>query len=322
MKEGKVENIFARKILDSAGEWTIQAQVILADGCAGLAAVPSGISEGQWEAKTVPAKEALDQIQKVILPKVKGREFARQEELDGVLANLACGANASLAVSLAFCRAAGTLTLPARITPPRLMLLLMEGGKHGSSALTIQEFLVVVVSVEEGVAAYRKLSELFKKRGWPITVGAEGGLSPAGITDEKALEVVAEALGKNYSLALDIAQSARENLPLLDLQQLVKNYPLVSLEDPAPDDDWDGWIKITASLPDTLIVADDLVATNAERIEKAAQMKACGAVVIKPDQRRTLTEVLEAVRAARENDLKVIISHRARETNDCPQGPL
>lgn len=312
----RVTHLGTRKILDSAGEWTIEAKILLSDGRHGTASVPSGISEGKWEAVTVSANEAVSQIEKLILPKIIDKDFSGQSEFDAVLEDSGCGANATLSLSLAFCRAAETLILPQKIIFPQLMVLLFEGGKHGSSSLSIQEFLLLARTVEEGREAYQKIKNFLKGEGLPVTVGAEGGFSPPTLTDKEVLSIIKEVLGKDCRLGLDIAASSRENLVPLDYAKLVNEFPIVSLEDIYTDDDWEDWRKAVNELPNTLIVADDLTATNGERIKKAAEMKAAGAIVIKPDQRGTLTEVLAAVRVAKDFGLKTIVSHRGEETND------
>lgn len=312
----KIKQIIPRQILDSAGEYTVEVEVILGDGSKGIASVPSGISEGQWEAKTVPAKQAIKEIGEMVFPAIHDKEFASQEELDTLLQSLPCGANATLPVSIAFCRAAKTLTFPKKIISPQLLVLLFEGAKHGSKDLTIQEFMIVVEKVEEGIEEYRRVRSFLDRKGLPTTVGAEGGFSPPGISDKKVLGILKKVLGEKQPLALDVAASFEEKQGF-DYPKLVENYPIVLLEDPYPDDNWTNWTNLTSKISDKIvIVGDDLTATSPIRIKEAAERKAVGGVIIKPDQRKTLTEVLEAVEAAKKNGLKIVISHRGRETND------
>lgn len=312
----KIKQIITRQILDSAGEYTVEVEVILGDGSKGIASVPSGISEGQWEAKTVPVEQAIREVKKVILPAILGQKLRDQKTLDEILEDLPCGANATLPVSIAFCRAAKTLTFPKKIISPQLLVLLFEGAKHGSKDLTIQEFMIVVEKVEEGIEEYRRVRSFLDRKGLPTTVGAEGGFSPPGISDKKVLDILKKVLGEKQPLALDVAASFRKESGL-NYQELVKNYPVVLLEDPYPDDDWQSWIKLNSLLgKEILIVSDDLTATSLTRIREAIKNKAAGGVVIKPDQRKTLTEVLKTVEIARKSGLKIIVSHRGRETND------
>ena len=303
--------------MDSAGEWTIEVKILLSSGRQGIASAPSGISEGEWEARTVSADSAISQIEKLILPKIIGKDFSSQTEFDTVLEGLDCGANATLSLSLAFCRAAETLILPQKIVFPQLMVLLFEGGKHGSGSLLIQEFLLLTRTIEEGQEAYQKVKNFLKEKGLPVTVGAEGGFSPPGLSDREVLSLIKKALGGACRLALDVAALGRE-APLPDYRELVRDFPIVSLEDPYSDDDWENWQKLTASSlgEKVLIVADDLTATNEERIKKAVELKAATGVAIKPDQRKTLSETIRAIRLAKKSGLKTVFSHRGRETND------
>lgn len=312
----KIEHIIARKILDSSGEYTVETEIVLKNGLKGVASVASGISEGQWEAKTVTADQAIRELKEVILPAINNKEFVDQNAFDQVLKHLPCSANASLSVSIAFCRVAKSLSFPKKIVSPKLLVLLFEGGKHGSKNLTIQEFMVVVEKVEEGIERYRKVRLFLDGKGLPTTVGAEGGFSPPGIFDTEVLEILKKVLGEKQPLALDIAASSAKKQSF-DYQKLIEDHSIVLLEDPYPDDDWTNWTNLNNRIgKKVLIVSDDLTATSPLRIREAAQGKAVGGVVIKPDQRRTLTEVLEAVKTAKENGLKIIVSHRGKETND------
>jgi len=311
----KVQKILAKEILDSKGGKTIEAEVILVNGEKASAAVSSGISEGAWEAKTVPAHQAVTQIQETVSPAIIGKNFETQKEVDEILTYLSCGANASLSVSIAFSRAAKTLVFPKQIKSPKLLMLMFEGGEHGSKNLTVQEFMVVVKNYQAGFTAYQKVKAYLEDKNLPTTVGSEGGFSPPKLTDKEALSILKEVLGDKTPLALDVAADFQKVQP--DYLQLVKDFPIILLEDPYSDNDWESWTKINSSLKkEVLIVGDDLTATSPERISEAAQKKAVGGVVIKPDQRRTLTEVLEAVETARKNKLKIVVSHRGRETND------
>jgi len=312
----KIKRISVRKILDSAGEWTIEAKLTLDNGLEGIASVPSGISEGRWEAKTVPTKQAIKEIKEVISPAVVSRKFKGQKELDGILRNLSCGANASLPVSLAFCRAAKTLTYPQKIISPKLLILIFEGAKHGNKDLSIQEFMIAVSNVEEGREGYRKIKLFLERKGLLSTVGAEGGFSPPGVSDEEILRILKEVLGEKQPLALDIAACHRGKQNF-DYQKLIENHPIILLEDPYPDNKWTNWTNLTGKIgKKVLLVGDDLTATLPERIKEAVRRKAVGGVVIKPDQRKTLTEVLEAIEVAKKNNLRIVISHRGRETNE------
>jgi len=176
-----------------------------------------------------------------------------------------------------------------------------------------QEFSVIVKSFLEGKIIYQKLGEILRRESLDTDVGAEGGYSPNGIDDYRALELLGEAAGKT-SLALDIAGSfgGREN----DWEKILKtNIGLV--EDPFGQDDWPRWTEFNKKYGRKIVVvADDLTVTDTKRIAFAVLKKAANGVIIKPNQTTTLTKVFEAVEIAKKAGLKIIVSHRGTETND------
>jgi len=230
---------------------------------------------------------------------------------------------------------------------PTPMFNILNGGKHGGRNVDFQEFMVVSPqannyskNLQVGVEIYYALREVIQSRSSIPLVGDEGGYAPLLYSNLDALKLIEDAIEKaGYKLgldaffSLDIAASTiikgssyklKDKPVALDANDLLdyfvtlnEQYHLLSLEDPFSDDDWDHWKKITERLGrDTLIVGDDLIATNKERLLKAIAQKACNATVIKPNQVGTITETLEAVKIAKSNGLKIVVSHRSGETND------
>ena len=330
----KIRKISARKILDSAGNWTIETKVELKDGAFGVASVPSGVSVSDFETPTVSARRAVKSVQNVVSKALQTLSVCNQATIDKTLIELGVGANTTLSVSLAFCRAsAEALNLPlykyinekiqnpkskfkrnVKCQIPKLMVLLFEGGKHGSGKLCAQEFMAIAKDVTQGLKLYQTVRAHLKSTGASLSVGLEGGLTPE-MDDGQAIDILNYILHGN-PLALDVAFDSCENKNL-NYQKFLGNRNVVSIEDPFGSDDWDSWVEFTKGWgSQALIVADDLVATNPERLEKAIELRAANTVIIKPNQIGTLTETLEVVQMAKEAGWKIIVSHRADETND------
>jgi len=337
----RVREVSARKILDSAGNWTIETTVELRDGAVGVASVPSGVSVSGFEVKTVSARRAVKNVQDVVAGALQGRSPCNQAtvdktliELDGTSDKRKLGANTILSVSLAFCRAAANSSnLPLyryireksqipnpksqiniKYQIPKLMTLLFEGGKHGSGKLCAQEFMAIAKDVKHGLKLYQTVRGYLKKSGQSLSVGLEGGFTP-DFEDMKAVEILNYILGGN-PLALDVAFDSCGNKKL-NYQKFLGKLNVRSIEDPFSSEDWDTWTEFTKGWSSqTLIVADDLVATNPERLKEAIERHAANAVIIKPNQIGTLSETLEVVKMAKEAGWKIVVSHRADETND------
>ncbi len=307
-----VTKISARKILASLGDETVEARVELADARSASASVPAGISAGKSEVKKVPADEAIREIGEMG-KSCEGKDWT-QEGLDREISARDYGGNATLAVSAALWKALNLETPPAGKFP-KLMVLMFEGGKHGNANITIQEFLVVEDSLEEARRDFFRVRKYLEEQNAETTVGAEGGFSPLSYTNEQALETIKKVLpGK--SIALDVAGTFKQG-QALDYGLLLSKFPIVSLEDPYGDEDWEKWAEFTKTHGQKiLVVGDDLVTTNRERIEKASLLSAVNAVIIKPNQIGTITATLEAVTTARKAGLKIIVSHRGEETDD------
>lgn len=236
-------------------------------------------------------------------------------------------------------------TEKAKIPTP--LFNMINGGRHGAGNLDFQEFWVIPTSsksfaegLQIGVEIYMTIGKNLTHRGAIHSVGDEGGYAPDLFTNADALEVFVESihqtpytLGRDVLLGLDLAansfykdgeylikdrSSALSDTQLLEYyKSLCDQYKLAILEDPFQEDAWGSWIGITAELAQsTLIVGDDLLATNPKRVEKAIKEKACNAVLVKPNQIGTITEAFEVIKMAKVGGWKIIVSHRSGETND------
>jgi enolase len=275
-------------------------------------------------------------------------------ELDGTENKKRLGANAILGVSLAVAKAAADsadLPLfryvggPNAHTLPVPLMNIINGGAHADTGVDIQEFMAVPYGAESfsealrwGVEIYHSLKSLLKKNGMATGLGDEGGFAPDLPNNRGALEFIVGAIeqagfkpGKDIALALDVASSeffkdgayhfegqkrSSEEMTAY-YAELVRDFPLVSIEDPLDEDDWTGWTHITAELGDKLqLVGDDLYVTNPVRLQKGIDLKAGNSILVKVNQIGTLTETLDAVSLAQRHGMKAILSHRSGETED------
>ncbi|MGF1455604.1 MAG: phosphopyruvate hydratase [Alphaproteobacteria bacterium] len=277
-------------------------------------------------------------------------------ELDGTQNKNRLGANAILGVSLAVAKAAAEsagLTLyryvggpAARILPVPLMNII-NGGAHADNPIDIQEFMIMPVSAETGAEAIRMGAEVFqalkkklKDAGHNTNVGDEGGFAPSLQSTDDALAFIMGAIeaagyrpGEDVMLALDVASTefysggkyslsgenrVLDSAGMVDyLADLVKRYPIVSIEDGMAEDDWEGWTALTAAIGDGVqLVGDDLFVTNPARLRQGIQMGAGNSILVKVNQIGTLTETLEAVDTAHRAGYTAVMSHRSGETED------
>ncbi|MBI4100196.1 phosphopyruvate hydratase [Candidatus Microgenomates bacterium] len=230
---------------------------------------------------------------------------------------------------------------------PTPIFNLINGGKHGGDNLDFQEFHVIPATstpyrdaLKLGVEVYQRLKITLKERGSVFGIGDEGGLTPNLLTNADALAMLLEAIQQtpyhpsyDVFLGLDVAASNLKKMRGYQIkdrsqtlstdemiafyQELQKNFHLLILEDPLNEDDWDDWEKLTKTLGEQLIiVGDDLLTTNLERLKKAVQKKAVNAILIKPNQIGTLTETLAVIKLAKESAFKTVVSHRSGETTD------
>jgi enolase len=274
--------------------------------------------------------------------------------LDGTPNKADLGANAILGVSLAVARAAAdSAQLPlyryvggpnAHVLPVPMMNIL-NGGSHADSNVDIQEFMIAPIgaptfreALRQGTEVYHALKSVLKKKGLATGLGDEGGFAPNLDSNRAALDLIAEAigstglkLGTDIALALDVAasefcekgtytfeggsKSAEEMTAYY--ADLVASYPIVSIEDPLDEDDWDGWKAITDQLgTKTQLVGDDLFVTNVERLQRGITGGQANALLVKVNQIGSLTETLDSVELAHRNGYRCMMSHRSGETED------
>ncbi|MFC0433656.1 phosphopyruvate hydratase [Kutzneria buriramensis] len=275
-------------------------------------------------------------------------------DLDGTPDKGRLGANAILGVSLAVAKAAAEssglelfryLGGPNAHILPVPMLNILNGGSHADTDVDIQEFMIAPIGAESfreglrwGVEVYHALKSVLKSKGLATGLGDEGGFAPNLSSNREALDLIAVAiekagykLGRDVALALDVAatefysdgaytfeQSKRSAEQMTAYySELVSSYPLVSIEDPLSEDDWDGWVQLTAELGDKVqIVGDDLFVTNPERLEEGISRRAANALLVKVNQIGTLSETLDAVALATSYGYRSMMSHRSGETED------
>ncbi|HEY0500129.1 MAG TPA: phosphopyruvate hydratase [Kutzneria sp.] len=275
-------------------------------------------------------------------------------DLDGTPDKGRLGANAILGVSLAVAKAAAEssglelfryLGGPNAHILPVPMLNILNGGSHADTDVDIQEFMIAPIGAESfreglrwGVEVYHALKSVLKSKGLATGLGDEGGFAPNLSSNREALDLIAVAvekagykLGRDVALALDVAatefysdgaytfeQSKRSAEQMTAYySELVSSYPMVSIEDPLSEDDWDGWVQLTAELGDKVqIVGDDLFVTNPERLEEGISRRAANALLVKVNQIGTLSETLDAVALATSYGYRSMMSHRSGETED------
>jgi enolase len=369
-----ITRVHAREILDSRGNPTLEAEVTLASGHTGRAAVPSGASTGTKEAVELRdgdksrylgkgVTKAVGNVNTTMASALKGFDAADQAGLDGKLIALdgsenkgTLGANALLGVSMAAAHAvAASRGLPlwkhlaGDRTPvlPVPMMNIINGGAHADNNVDMQEFMVLPVGFDRFAEALRAGTEIFhalksvlKGRGLSTAVGDEGGFAPDLKSNEEAIEVILEAIGKagyrageDVLLGLDVASSeffenGKYNLvgegKRLSTEQFVeflagwsRQYPIITIEDGMSEHDWDGWAQLTKSIGGSVqLVGDDLFVTNPKILKQGIDQGTANAILIKVNQIGTLTETLQAIAMAEAAAYAQVISHRSGETED------
>jgi enolase len=275
-------------------------------------------------------------------------------DLDGTPNKATLGANAILGASLAVARAAADsagLPLYRYVGGPNAHLLpvpmmnILNGGSHADSNVDVQEFMIAPIgaatfrdALQEGAEVYHALKAVLKKKGLATGLGDEGGFAPDLDSNRAALDLIAEAvsaagltLGTDIALAMDVAASeffdsgsyafegGKKSADEMTAYyaDLVAAYPIVSLEDPLNEDDWDGWKTLTDELGESVqIVGDDLFVTNVERIQRGIDGGQANALLVKVNQIGSLTETLDSVDLAHRNRYRCMMSHRSGETED------
>lgn len=276
-------------------------------------------------------------------------------ELDGTENKSRLGANAILAVSLATAKAAAAhYKMPlyrylgginAQVLP-RPMMNILNGGAHAANNIDIQEFMIIPFDIccfSEGLRRcseiYKALGSILKEKGKSTGVGDEGGFAPDLDSDEAAIELITAAIEKagytaeNTKIALDVASSEwysggeyllpKRNVKMTAdeligyYERLAQKYPIISIEDGAAEEDWNGWKNLTERLGKRIqLVGDDLFVTNINRFKKGIAEGAGNSILVKPNQIGTLSETMDVVEAARKNGYTAVISHRSGETED------
>lgn len=377
----KIENVYAREILDSRGNPTVEVDVITECGYTGRASVPSGASTGEYEAHELRDDEkrylgkgvskAVNNVNTRICDKIVGMNVFEQAEIDRIIIDAdgtenksKFGANAILGVSLAVARAAANaLDIPLyryigginSRKMPLPMMNIMNGGKHADNTVDIQEFMIAPVGAENFKAClemctniYHTLKKLLSKKGLSTGVGDEGGFAPDLASTFEVLDCIMEAIEQagykpeeDIKIALDVAASElfddnsgmyyfpgeskmtgreiyRNSEEMVQYyEELVKRYPIYSIEDGLDENDMKGWKVLTFRLGESIqLVGDDLFVTNKEKLQQGIDDGIANSILIKYNQIGTLTETMETISLAIANGYKPVISHRSGETED------
>ena len=373
-----ISNIKARQVLDSRGNPTVEAEVFLENGGFGRAIVPSGASTGIHEALELRDKDETryngkgvlkavwnvnSKIKDVLVGNSADQHIVDQMmlDLDGTENKSNLGANAILAVSLANAKAnamarrmpfykyiaelAGTTD---EMSIPMPMMNVMNGGEHASWATDFQEYMIIprgagniADAVRMGAEVFHALKTVLKERGYPTTVGDEGGYAPY-VRDgnnepleciKLAVEKTGYKFGDDIAIAMDIASSEffdkdhyvlKTNGDWKSADDLINwytwiidNYPVISIEDGLAEDDWANWKIMTDRIGSRCqLVGDDLFVTNTKLLERGIKEGVANAILIKPNQIGSLSETIDAVLMAKKAGYKTVMSHRSGETED------
>jgi enolase len=373
-----ITDIYAREVLDSRGNPTVEVEVYTELGGFGRGIVPSGASTGEHEAVELRdgdkgrylgkgVLKAVDNVNKIIKDKLVGMDVTDQIlldrtmiALDGTPTKAKLGANAILGVSIAAARAAADeLGTPlynylggfnSNVLPTPMMNVI-NGGAHANNDVDFQEFMIMPVgaktvaeAIRMGSETFHALQALLKENGHSTAVGDEGGFAPDFASNAEPFDYLLQAIeragykaGKDIAIAFDVASSeffdAEKGVYVLAgepdkkeyttdefidyLENLVNKYPIVSIEDPLDENEWDAWVKLTDRLGNKVqLVGDDFFVTNTEYLKKGIEMGAANAILIKVNQIGTLTETMEAIEMAKEAGYTAIVSHRSGETED------
>ena len=372
-----ITNIQAFEVMDSRGNPTVMAEVTLKSGEVGAACAPSGASTGSREALELRDGDTNRYLGKGVLNAVGhvngpiktlllGCDAGAQRDLDAAMIDAdgtenkgKFGANAILAVSLAAAKAAALargiplyqhiadINGSTGFTMPVPMMNILNGGEHADNNVDIQEFMVQPVgasSFAEGLRAgaeiFHQLKKVLSAAGLNTAVGDEGGFAPNLPSNEAALEVIADAVGKagyklgdDITLALDCAASEFYENGVYDLAgegkqfgsdaftdylaDLAKSHPIISIEDGLDESDWEGWKLLTDKIGDTVqLVGDDLFVTNTKILKEGIDKGVANSILIKFNQIGSLSETLDAIAMAKAAGYTAVISHRSGETED------
>jgi len=377
----EITDIDARLILDSRGNPTVEADVIVESQTGNLslgrASVPSGASTGKHEAVELRdggknymglgVETAIKNIKEIIMPEILGMNALNQSdidytmcELDGTKNKSKLGANAILAVSMATAKAASNALgldlfnyfggFNAKVMPVPMMNIL-NGGKHADNTVDFQEFMIVPIgatsfkhALQMSSEVYHVLKKVLGEKKLLTSVGDEGGFAPNLVNAQEVIELISNAIEKagykkEFGISLDVAASElyhdgkyyfagesimqnkkilRSSEEMVELyENLVKKYPIISIEDGLSEDDWEGWKLLTQKLGKKVqLVGDDLFVTNTELLQKGIDAGVANSILIKVNQIGTLTETFDAIELANRHGMTAVISHRSGETED------
>ena len=292
--------------------------------------------------------DAVKNINDKISKSLINKDSLNQSDIDKTLINLdgtenksKMGANAILAVSIANLKAAAKYskkeiytyinneTKPNFFMPYPLMNII-NGGAHANNSLEIQEFMIrpdgaksFKECMQMSFLIIQRLKKKLEDKKFSTSVGDEGGFAPSLDSDEEAIELIMNSISaagfkpeKDISICLDVAANELKNFKNVEyFSELTKKYPIKSIEDPFPEDDWDNWKELTKKIQ-IQIVGDDLFVTNKKRLEKGIKEKSANSILIKPNQIGTVSETLETIKLAQENKFNTIISHRSGDSED------
>ncbi|MDZ5472214.1 phosphopyruvate hydratase [Bacillus sp. 31A1R] len=372
-----IQHVYAREVLDSRGNPTVEVEVITDSGYFGRAIVPSGASTGEHEAVELRdgdksrylgkgVQKAVDNVNNIIAEELIGMDVTDQVgidrtmiELDGTENKGKLGANAILGVSMACAHAAADFVgLPlyrylggfnAKQLPTPMMNII-NGGSHADNNVDFQEFMVMPVgaptfkeAIRMGAEVFHSLKKVLSEKGLNTAVGDEGGFAPNLGSNREALEVIMTAIrnagyepGKDILLAMDVASSefynketgkydlageGRTGLSSLDMvnfyEELVNEFPIVSIEDGLDENDWEGHKLLTDRIGGRVqLVGDDLFVTNTKKLAEGIEKGIANSILIKVNQIGTLTETFEAIEMAKRAGYTAVVSHRSGETED------
>lgn len=370
----RIEEVVGREVLDSRGNPTVEVDVVTEDGVVGSAIVPSGASTGSREALELRdggarylgkgVLQAVGIVNEVIAPHLTGTSVYDQMGIDAMLLALdgtenksKLGANATLGVSMAVARAAAmdaSLPLfsylggPFAHTLPIPMMNILNGGQHADNNVDIQEFMIMPVGANSypealrmGVEIFHTLKGVLKAKGLATAVGDEGGFAPSLDSNDRALDVIMEAIvkagyrpGQDVKLALDVAATELWKTDgryhwegegvVRTVEEMVayyvrlcEQYPIVSIEDGLAESDWEGWAALTRALGNRVqLVGDDLFVTNTAILREGIKKGVANSILIKVNQIGTVTETLAAIEMAKRARYTAVISHRSGESED------
>ena len=349
----KIKKIKGRQVFDSRGNPTVEAEVFSDNGMSASAICPSGASTGTYEAFVLRDKEnknylgksvfkAIENINGPIAKSLIDIDVGDQKKIDKTLIDLdgteqkkKLGSNAILSVSIAACKLAAIeknvslfkyLGNSKSYQLPIPLLNIINGGVHAKNNLDIQEFMIrpdKAKSFSEAMRISFLVIQNLKSMLDSTNVGDEGGFAPNLQSDEEAIKIIIKAIekssfipGEDISICLDIAANELKEPKAIDYySELIRKYPIKSIEDPFAEDDWESWKKLTSNTK-IQIVGDDLFATNVKRLKKGIEEKSANAILVKLNQIGTVSETLDAINLAQKNDFETIISHRSGDTED------